>query len=30
MDELHNRAAEIGVEARSTMHKDELIKVLRG
>jgi len=30
VDELPNRAADIGVEGRSTMNKDELIKALRG
>ena len=29
VDELHKRAAEIGVEGRSTMSKAELIKALR-
>ena len=29
VDELHKRAAEIGVEGRSTMNKAELIKALR-
>ncbi len=27
--ELHKRAAEIGIDGRSTMNKDELIKALR-
>ena len=29
VDELHDRAAEIGIEGRSTMNKDELIDALR-
>lgn len=29
VDELHERAAEIGIEGRSSMDKDELIKALR-
>jgi len=29
VDELHNRAAEIGIEGRSKMDKDELIEALR-
>jgi len=29
VDELHERAAEIGIEGRSGMNKDELIKALR-
>ena len=29
VDELHDRAAEIGIEGRSDMNKDELIDALR-
>ena len=29
VDELHDRASEIGIEGRSKMDKDELIKALR-
>lgn len=29
VDELHKRAAEIGIDGRSSMNKDELIKALR-
>jgi len=29
VDELHERAAEIGIDGRSTMNKDELIEALR-
>jgi len=29
VEELHDRAAEIGIEGRSTMDKDELIEALR-
>lgn len=29
VDELHKRAAEIGIDGRSKMNKDELIKALR-
>ena len=29
VDELHKRAGEIGIEGRSTMNKDDLIKALR-
>lgn len=29
VDELHDRAAELGIEGRSEMNKDELIKALR-
>jgi hypothetical protein len=29
VDELRNRAAEIGIDGRSDMNKDELIKALR-
>ena len=29
VEDLHDRAAEIGIEGRSTMDKDELIKALR-
>lgn len=29
VDELHDRAAEIGIEGRSKMDKDELIEALR-
>jgi Rho termination factor-like protein len=29
VEELHERAAEIGIEGRSDMNKDELIKALR-
>lgn len=29
VDELHERAAEIGIEGRSDMNKDDLIKALR-
>ncbi|UFU06835.1 DUF7218 family protein [Ruania halotolerans] len=29
VDELHDRAAEVGIEGRSTMKKDELIEALR-
>lgn len=29
VDDLHERAAELGIEGRSSMRKDELIKALR-
>ncbi len=29
VEELHKRAAEIGIDGRSSMNKDELIKALR-
>lgn len=29
VDELHKRAAEVGIDGRSTMTKDELIEALR-
>lgn len=29
VEELHSRAAEIGIQGRSTMKKDELIRTLR-
>lgn len=29
VDDLHKRAAEIGIDGRSSMNKDELIKALR-